>query len=166
MTTADQHRIMLRQAEAVRLRVRGYSYQMIADAIGVSKKQAFDDVKANLAASAKERNGDTEEARELELLRLDNAITRVTKILESEVGFSVEGMSPEDLAELVQDASDLVLKAADRLVKLSSERSKLLGLYAAEKRDLNAYITGEVTPEAAAELVRKKFGQHGSMKES
>lgn len=134
MTTADEHRIMLRQAEAVKLRVRGKSYQQIADDLGISKGQAFADVKANLASTADERKEDTDRARDIELMRLDNAIERVTRILERDFGITFDG-DLDKLLEELSDGSELVLKAADRLVKLSSERSKLLGLYAAEKRE-------------------------------
>lgn len=147
--TADEHRIMLRQAEAVALRVKGKSYQQIATALDISKGQAFADVKAALLASAEQRGKDIEDSRELELQRLDNAIDRVTAILESEVGFKVEGVEPEDLAELLAGKSELVLKAADRLVKLSSERSKLLGLYAAEKKELTGKDGGPIKATVA-----------------
>lgn len=144
MTTADEHRIMLRQAEAVALRVRGKSYQQIADSLGISKGQAFADVKASLLASAAQRGKDIEDSRELELQRLDNAISRVTDILEKKLGFSIEGESPEDLTEILAGENELVLKAADRLVKLSAERSKLLGLYSAEKKELTGKDGGPI----------------------
>ena len=164
MTTADEHRIMLRQAEAVALRVRGKSYQQIAEALSISKGQAFADVKASLLASAEQRGRDIEDSRELELQRLDNAIDRVTDILEKKLGFSVKGEDVEELSELLAGENELVLKACDRLVKLSSERSKLLGLYAPVKQELSGNDGGpiQVSPEAAAARVREIFGAKGS----
>jgi hypothetical protein len=136
MTTADEDRIMLRRAESVKWRIRGLSFSQIAEKTGVSKKQAFDDVKAALQESAAERSKDIEESRELELRRLDNTISKVTDILEREIGFEVAGVAPDELCALLGDSSELVLKAADRLVKLSAERSKLLGLYAPTKQEV------------------------------
>ena len=133
MTTADEHRIMLRQAEAVNLRVKGMSYQQIATELGISKGQAFADVKANLKAGLEERNHNTEEAREIELLRLDRATEKVTGVLEASL--EVDGLEDEVIERLIGDHSELILKAADRIQKLSAERSKLLGLHAAEKKE-------------------------------
>ena len=168
MTTADEHRIMLRRADAVKLRVRGHSYSQIAEKLGISKAQAHIDVTAALRESAAERGKDLEESRELELERLDNAIRKVTDILERELGFAVEGVKPEELSALLGDTSELVLKAADRLVKLSSERSKLLGLYAPTKQELSGNDGGpiQVSPEAAAAKVREIFGSTGSIQEA
>lgn len=136
MATADEHRIMLRRAEAVKLRVRGLSYSQIAERLNISKAQAHIDVTTSLKESAGERSKDLEESRELELQRLDNAISKVTDILERELGFDLQGIAPDEVAALVGDQSELVLKAADRLVKLSAERSKLLGLYAPTKQEV------------------------------
>ena len=164
MTTADEHRIMLRRAEAVKWRVRGLSYSQIAEKLDISKAQAHIDVTAALKESAAERGKDIEDSRELELQRLDNAIKRVTDILEKRLGFSVEGEDPDELAEMLAGENELVLKACDRLVKLSSERSKLLGLYAPVKQELSGNDGGpiQVSPEAAAARVREIFGAKGS----
>lgn len=112
---------------------------------------------------AKEAESDVQAERGLELHRLDRALRVVEDVLSSmvEVG---EDQDPDDAHEA---SKELKLKALDRLVKIQDQRAKLLGLYAPEKRELSGSLgVGEVSPAAAAELVRKKFGGHAARSDS
>jgi transcriptional regulator with XRE-family HTH domain len=141
VTTADEDRIAARQAEAIRLRVRGKTIREIAQATGVSIGQAHTDVRAAMAATAKEAEENVQQERGLQLARLERALRVIEDVLlETEDESVSEG---EDLAEhdeRIQSSRELKLKALDRLVKLEDQRAKLLGLYAPEKRDINAKV--------------------------
>lgn len=115
--------IAQRQAKAVRLRLEGHSYQAIADMVPYADRSA-----ARRAVETARQHIIEEPARELqaqELERLDDLLIRCRQVL-------VDGGDPE-----------LVLKAVDRLVKISETRRKLLGLDAPAKSDVTS--GGEAT---------------------
>lgn len=148
--SADDDRIAARQAEAIKLRVRGKSVREIAEALGISKSQAAVDVRAAMAATAKEAEENVNEQRGLELGRLERALEVVESVLTKSNG--------------AEEGDELALKALDRLVKIQDQRAKILGLYAPEKREIAASVA-TASPEAAARLVRETFGAHALPKE-
>jgi hypothetical protein len=153
VTSADDDRIAARQAEAIRLRVRGKTIRQIAEALGISVALAHRDVRTAMGEIAKEAEENAQDQRGLELARLDRALDIVEGVLTGS-GASEPG-----------EGDELQLKALDRLVKIQDQRAKLLGLYAPEKREMSGGLglaVGEATPAAAAELVRKKFGGHAA----
>jgi hypothetical protein len=129
MTTADEDRIAARRAEAIRLRVRGKTIREIADALQIGVATAHDDVRTAMRETAKQAEDDVQAELGLELRRLERALDIVEKVLTG--GNSAD---PED-------GDELTLKALDRLVKIQDQRAKLLGLYAPEKRDINAKVS-------------------------
>jgi len=132
--SADDDRIAARQAEAIKLRVRGKSVREIAELLGVSKSQAHIDVRAAMASTAKEAEENVNEQRGLELGRLERALEVVESVLTNSNG--------------AEEGDELALKALDRLVKIQDQRAKLLGLYAPEKKD----ITGKIAAVGLDEL--------------
>jgi hypothetical protein len=142
VTTADDDRIALRRAEAIRLRVSGRSYREIGEATGVSSATAFSDIKAVMAETAKRTAEDVEAEREIELYRADSALKAVSKLI-------------------AEDALDdeLMLKAVDRMVKLQEQRAKLLGLYAPTKSEVAGSLSvSEATPADARRAMADVFG--------
>lgn len=158
-SSADEDRIAIRRIEALRLRAQGKPHREIAEALGVSIATAHGDVRAAMTEAAEEAQADIKASLGLGLARLDRAMRVVEEVLEEpEPVAAKEGEELDDFEHRVESSRELKLKALDRLVKLEEQRAKLLGLYAPEKRDISASVVGEVSPEAAARLVRETFG--------
>ena len=94
-----------RRLQAIQLRMGGASYRAIAERLGVSDAQAFNDVKAELAKIAKLTSAEAEHVRTIELERLD----AMTLALWSKAEQGDQG-------------------AIDRLLRVMERRSKLMGL--------------------------------------
>lgn len=103
-----------RRPKVLKLRKDGYTMQAIADSLGVAVGTVASDIKESLQALHTITLDHAEVLREQELQRIDALIQVFT---------------PKALAG---DAH-----AADRLLRFSQERSKLLGLYEPEKIDSN-----------------------------
>lgn len=146
MTTADEDRIAARRAEAIKLRVRGKTIREIAEALKISVGQAHDDVRTAMGAIAKEAEENVQQERGLELHRLERALLVVEEVLLADEPTEPEG--GKDTCETIESSRELKLKALDRLVKIQDQRAKLLGLYAAEKKD----ITGKIAAVGLDEL--------------
>ena len=146
--------IELAREKAMELRVKGLSYNQIAAAMGIAKVTAFRYV-AHVIEETRENCAElAEQARVLELRRIDEASALCMQtIAESEWDDRVGGNEehPGDPTK----GRELRLKAVDRLVKLNEQRAKLLGLYSPDRIDAN--VTGGPSPEAAARLVREVF---------
>lgn len=133
MTVRDGHgrydrdpQVAARDAEACRLRARGYLYDQIAAELGISKTQAYESVKRALKETLQEP---ADEVRQLELMQLDELARAARKVLEG----THYVVSHGKVVRLVEDGPPLeddapVLAAIDRLVKISESRRKLLGL--------------------------------------
>ena len=101
----------MNDAEAMRLRSQGWSYQKIADNVGVSKTAAYKRVQRALAAIPFEA---VEEYRRIEVSRLDQVL---------EVALA-KALDPNDKAAMF---------AIDRVLTIMDRRAKLLGLDAPTK---------------------------------
>lgn len=108
-----------RIAKCLDLRRQGYSYDEIGREVGISKANAHKLTVLGLEALPRES---AEEVRKLEAERLD-ALTRATW----------------------GEASSGELDAVAAQVKLSERRSKLLGLDAPQKQDVNANVMAVTT---------------------
>ena len=137
LTTAE------RDAEAARLRTRGYSYQQIADELGwVSRGDAYRAVQRVLADTVKEAG---DEVRAIELARLDGLHVAAMDVLEREhVTVSNGRIVVLGDAPLPDDGP--VLAAIDRLLKIQERRAKLLGLDAPTKQAIS------ISPDRLAEI--------------
>ncbi|GAA2860020.1 hypothetical protein [Nonomuraea rubra] len=139
-----------RDAEAARLRVRGFTYRQIADELGMAGPgKAHEAVQRILKETVQEAADDL---RLVELERLDRMYQAALKVLETEhyaishgkVIYLEEGGSP-----LADDGP--VLAAMDRLLKIQERRAKLLGLDAPAKTNVTVSdaITSEIEQLAA-----------------
>ncbi len=144
---ADEARVETRRAEAMRLRIRGYNYREIASETGVSLRQAWLDVKAVLERTTAEADESSNEARKIELDRLDRAARAIETIVESG-GCGAEGTDPDEVR----------LKAFDRLLKIQDQRAKLLGLYAPEKKELTGADGAPIAIDARGALLERIAG--------
>lgn len=151
MATADEDRIELRRAEALKLRCRGYSVREIGLELGISKSVAADDVRKAMGEAKKLSQDELDAERELELHRIDVALRVVAKILnEREVTVAEAAKLDASPSELLDSEDELKLKAIDRQVKLQEQRAKLLGLYAPTK------VEAEVTNVSLDEIESRR----------
>jgi transcriptional regulator len=116
MATAKDDAREARRAEAIDLRIRGYTYREIAKELGVSVGAAFKDVSAALEQVRAEAAETAREHLDIELSRLDHAQVLV--------------------AREIRNGN---LAAVDRLVKLNDQRAKLLKLYETRPRPESDY---------------------------
>jgi transposase len=104
----------IRQQRALDMRMMGYSYRAIAKDTGVSEGTAYNDVQSSLASLDQVKKGQAERLRELELVKLDHAETRLAKHINN---------------------GDV--KAILAMVRISERRAKLTGLDAPTKAEIS-----------------------------
>ncbi len=113
------------EAQVVDLRVKGKTYEQIAQALEINEDTAMDMVERVLIRTRGKADAKVEQARALEVRRCDAVIAafwdRATDPTMAEV--QVPGDGPGGLKKY--DGQD---KAADRLLKAMERRAKLLGL--------------------------------------
>jgi hypothetical protein len=131
-----------RDAEAARLRGRGWGYQRIADHLGIALSTAHDAVARALNAIRAEGAPET---RALELERLDGLWEAALAVLERVT------VDP-DSGEQVPADDDTRLKAVTTLLKVQERRAKLLGLDAEQKVSVSGGVTYEIIGIPAEEL--------------
>jgi len=113
--------------EAYKLRLRGYSYQQIADELGRSRSTVHRAVVRALERRNAEIDGMVDERRQLELDRLD---------------YMLASLQPR-----INEGDPQAITAGRQIVE---SRAKLQGLYAPERRDHTIRIIDE-TEEVGAE---------------
>ena len=116
MTLAKQ-----RERDALDLRTRGYTYDRIADALGISRAGAAECVRRALAALKLECEEKAEEVRDLELKRLDRML---------------------EIAQTAADQGELA--AIDRVLRIQERRSKYLGLDAPTRSESHATVAAAI----------------------
>jgi hypothetical protein len=130
-----------RQAEAVKLRVAGHTIREIAVKLGVSTGQAHADLRTAMNAIAVEAEENVRAERGLELGRLERAFQVIEDVLlDPEPTAPDAGEEAFDFEQRVESSRELKLKALDRLMKAQDQRSKLLGLYAPTKSEVDAKV--------------------------
>ena len=138
-----------REVAALKLRQQGRTYRQIAAELDCSVATALKHVRDSLDRIAKTNESEALVLRTLELSRLDDLYRAAYEVLESDHYLVSAGKVVEHKEkELIDDAP--VLRAIDRLVKISERRCALLGLDAPKQE------TG-----AAADLVEafKQFAE-------
>ncbi len=136
-------------ARAARLRVKGKTYQQIADELGyVDHTGALNAVRRALAAAPREAGA---EAQQVELARLDKLVEAATRILETDhLAYNNKGVVEWEGAALKDDAPALAAVAA--LMRLSESRRKLLGLDAETKVALSGGVRYELVGVDPADI--------------
>jgi hypothetical protein len=124
MTLAKQ-----REHDALALRQKGWTYERIAESLGLSRQGAADAVKRSLAALKADCAERAEDVRELELRRLDRML---------------------ELAEAAAESGDI--SAIDRVLRIQERRSKYLGLDAPVKSEAQVAIAATVSLEGVSDV--------------
>ena len=119
-----------RTETALELRVAGYSFDQIAERLGISYATAYADVSAALAKAAESTKEKTAELRELGVARCERIV-----------------------AELMPQASSP--KAAEVILKAEGRRAKLLGLDAPQRIEHSEAVDFGATRDALAQAIAK-----------
>lgn len=137
-----------RDAEACRLRARGWTYEQIGAELGMSRGHAYEAVQRAIADIVREP---AEEVRQLELLRLDEMHRTAAAVLTRE-HYVVDRGSVVlwDGVPLADDGPKLA--AIDRLLKIQARRAALLGLDAEKKVSVSGGVKYEVVGVNVADL--------------
>lgn len=161
-----------RDAEAAKLRARGHTYDQIALTLGYSdRSNARDGVMRCLDATVAEPAAEVRKIeldrldylwrKGLEVLERDHITVQHGKVIRRQIGVErdkdgIERLDPDGkeipVWEDVLD-DDPVLRAIDRLLKISERRARLLGLDTPVKADLTVH-TVDPTDFALAEIIR------------
>lgn len=152
-----------RDAEAVRLRADGHTYEQIAQQLGYSdRSRARRAIEAALTASLREP---ADELRQMELIRLDSLWLEAVKVLHATHVTVSNGrvvmVERDGEPEPVPDDAP-VLQAIDRLLKIMERRSKLLGLDAPAKVEVMSLDR----VDAEIERLERELGTQGSQPEA
>ncbi len=140
--TADDHRIYLRRAKALELRVKGkMTMREIAQATGVSVCTAHKDIHWMIDHETGDLDSHIRAERKVENQRLDEWLKKTLSSLET-------AREVDDQVKLLQTA-----------LKISERRAKLLGLDAPIKTEVEAVVSNEATPAAARSLMEHFFGK-------
>ncbi|MGH3382674.1 MAG: helix-turn-helix domain-containing protein [Actinoallomurus sp.] len=142
-----------RDAEAAKLRSRGWTYQRIADHLGVTKATAHEAVKRALHDTLAEPAADV---RELELARLDAMYDAVIKVLETK-HVTVNNGRVIYVGDTPLEDDGPVLAAVDRLIKIQERRARLLGLDAKTQHDMGIAEREIKLAEGQGELLASAF---------
>lgn len=139
-----------RDAEAARLRGRGWSYQRISDELGYgNRSNAHRAIAKVMAGTIAEP---AEEAREFQLSQLDDMTAVAFEILEANNYVVSDGRIVRDEnGQAIRDP-EMVLKALDRLIKIQERRAKLLGIDAPKRSEV---VTVDWLSAQVAELERE-----------
>lgn len=126
---------------ALDLRRQGKSYRQIAFIMGIGHNTAYNYVQAELIDLRNQTKEIAEEILDIEMLRLDNMLTRLEA-----------GINAGDPASIVT------------ALKIQDQRAKLLGLYAPTKREVKSTIITEeeaaaLSTEELTDLVKELYGQ-------
>jgi hypothetical protein len=145
----QQAEVAARRARVLQLRESGLTFQQIADAEGLATRQAaIMDVTRALRARREELGGLTDLHATLELGRLDTLERQVQQVARTAAGHD----------------PDLVLRAVDRLVRISARRSALLGIDADSVAAAQppAERPASVRDELRAQRAKRRRAAHGT----
>jgi hypothetical protein len=142
--TLMAERVSQRNADAVRLRAEGWSYQRIAEELGFADSDgAYQCVQAGLRAVVREP---TEVAVHLELTGLNEMSRAVWAVLRRDHVIVSQGRVVTRDGKPVPDDGP-ILAAIDRLLKIQERRARLLGLDAPLKSRIGVITEDMVDAE-------------------
>jgi len=142
-----------RDAEAMRLRSRGWSLAAISDELGYGDTS---NVRRALAKHTERVTGEAAaELRQAQLEELDRLTSAATAVLEAKHvtisnGRVVTLPGPDGAGSVPVEDDAPVLRAAETLLRIQERRSKLLGLDAPTRQDINQSAVVRYTVEGVA----------------
>lgn len=119
-----------RRAQVLELYLHGKTLRFIAKEVGISKSQAHNDLKHELAALKAKREDLAEGIMQAELERLDKLLDMLIRDLEKKIEISGYGDNTE--TEVIEKIDPVL---ANLIIKVMDRRAKYLGLNAPEKRE-------------------------------
>lgn len=126
------------RAQAVELHChKSWSYTRIGEKLGVTRQRAHQLVQEALEELAAEQTKNVEALRAREIALIEKTLERTSEVMAANV---VE-VTDDGEIQVHKGAGELALKAADRVVKLSERRAKLLGLDAPTVSNVNLGAT-------------------------
>lgn len=134
---AARGQIARRRAAATDMRLKGATWQAIADALGYKTPgAACQDVSRGMEAAVTEHRRSVEAYREEELQRLDVLLVEAWQVLRREHVTVSHGRIVRDDEEKAILDDGPVLQAIDRILKIQERRAKLLGLDAPQRHEV------------------------------
>lgn len=146
-----------RDEEIWRLRLEGLSLRAIGQAVGLSHVSVLDILKKGYEERIYPQ---IDEARTVELERLDELLSRAWAIMDDRHALVSHGRIIQDLDGRTLPDTGPVLAAMDRVLRIADRRARLLGLDAATKVEAQVFApeTEEVA-RLAAEAARRVAGE-------
>lgn len=132
--------VAARRARALKLRSRGWTYEMIAEELGLADRAAaYTDIKRAVESATKEMHVSAREYLHMELEHLDELRRAAQNVLEArhvKINDGVPVYINEDgqVKIVIDDAP--VLHAVATLLKVAERKAKLLGLDAPVKQQI------------------------------
>lgn len=125
-------RATTRQREAMELRIRGYTFQVIADKLGISNQAAQHLVSSGLRNLRQENAELAVELRQIEMMRLDEIQYRLVNMIERAENLmdaaDKHNQDPNSDEQVGYGGEQLLLQTIDRLLKVVERRAKIAGL--------------------------------------
>jgi hypothetical protein len=142
---SKQAELVERRTEALRMHIAGHTWQQVSDRLGYSSAaHACTDAKKGLEALRAQQDQAAEDYRAIELARLDGALAVAVRIMnEQHVAHGNGKVVYRDIdgQQVPVVDNSISLAAADRVVKISESRRKLLGLDAPAKQEVTGTST-------------------------
>lgn len=148
--TARKIEIALRRQRLVEMRIKGYTWQQIADELGYSSAQnACNDLNATMKRSETELSTTLDAYRQLELERLNDITRRLEKIYSKRHVVVQRGEIVRDENDEALEDDGPLMQAIDRMLKVAESRRKLLGTDAPDRMvsEIRLTIDGIPTEE-------------------
>lgn len=146
----------INKARAMKLRLLGWSFQRIADELGLAKSTVYGYVSEQLEELRKERAELGDKVRDMELAKLDDWDNRLYALIEGDpvpcecpkCGVEVTCPECDEPITVGQRVDGKELRETiDRLAKLAERRAKLLGIDAPEKIEVDLSVIDELSAE-------------------
>jgi hypothetical protein len=131
MPAISPEELQERRLKVTKYRIAGWSWQRIGDACGISDSQAHKDFHAEMDRRNREMNETLDEAKRVELIRLDS------------------------LVMWWSERAEHSLEAAEFLLKVQNRRARLLGLDAPVKREVDLTDKRDLAKLSPAEAIQR-----------
>lgn len=137
-TPDNDPELAARREKAVRLRVAGFTFEKVGQALGVSKQRAHALIMDEVRKSNEECHESTTMLRDIAHRRLENAINRLT---------TAAFPNPTEEDRRAKRVPEPNLQALDRLLKAIDQDAKIMGYEAPQKHQIDMrVVAASLTP--------------------